>query len=236
MNKLNTLRDEKADELYEQLSNGEKDSHPSMSVERNKYKYLIERKDTNEWYCINITGYYGTTYEGETFGEIPDKKNDWTNNANDALQFNSRQEAELFIKGQEYLHDVLHFDCEITEHEFISENANPSPSPITQTTTSMSAEQGLCRWIKASERLPGIGKVVLVKYFDIYQELYYKNKVWFVKGTNLVAYSECFSLQLEWLETLSTAPTVKADGRKPYNEDGTCKKCGGNQCDSDSHK
>lgn len=76
----------------------------------------------------------------------------------------------------------------------------------------MSAKQGLCRWIKASERLPGIGKVVLVKYFDIYQELYYKNKVWFVKGTNLVAYSECFSLQLEWLETLSTAPTVKAEG------------------------
>jgi len=75
----------------------------------------------------------------------------------------------------------------------------------------MSAEQ-VCRWVKASERLPEIGITVLVKYFDTYQELYYKNNVWFVKGTNLVAYSECFSLQLEWLETLSTTPSVKADG------------------------
>jgi len=75
----------------------------------------------------------------------------------------------------------------------------------------MSAEQ-VCRWVKASERLPEIGMVVLVKYFDTYQELYYKNNVWFVKGTNLVAYSECFSLQLEWLETLATTPSVKAEG------------------------
>ena len=75
----------------------------------------------------------------------------------------------------------------------------------------MSAEQ-VCRWVKASERLPDIGITVLVKYFDTYQELYYKNNIWFVKGTNLVAYSECFSLQLEWLETFATTPSVKADG------------------------
>ena len=73
------------------------------------------------------------------------------------------------------------------------------PSPV------MSAEK-VCRWVKASERLPNVGTIVLVKYFDTYQELYYKNNGWFVKGTNLVAYSEHFSLQLEWQEVLSPAP------------------------------
>ncbi len=87
----------------------------------NKYKYLIERKDTNEWYRLNITGYYGHTYGGEPFGIFPDKKNDWTKDANKALKFNSTQEAQQFIKGQEYLHDILTTDCEITEHEFVSE-------------------------------------------------------------------------------------------------------------------
>jgi len=146
----------------------------------------------------------------------------------------SKNNPDTFLAGALYVIDNYKLNSPLMSAEQYSSGAIHSigefPAPA------MSAKQGLCRWIKASERLPGIGKVVLVKYFDIYQELYYKNKVWFVKGTNLVAYSECFSLQLEWLETLSTAPTVKADGRKPYNEDGTCKKCGGNQCDSDSHK
>mgnify|MGYP003423813656 FL=1 len=51
----------------------------------NKYKYLIERKDTNEWYRLNIAGYYGHTYGGEAFGTFPQKENDWTKDANDAL-------------------------------------------------------------------------------------------------------------------------------------------------------
>lgn len=83
------------------------------------FKYLIERKDTNEWYCMNITGYYGSSYNGDTFGQFPDPKKDWSKNANDAYPFKSKKEAEDFIKGQEFLHDILPSDCCITEHEFV---------------------------------------------------------------------------------------------------------------------
>lgn len=84
------------------------------------YKYLIERIDTKEWYCLNHFGHFGYGYHGESFGVHPDKKNDWTNNANDAIQFDNKNLAEEFLKSNEFLHDRFNYECEVTEHEYVN--------------------------------------------------------------------------------------------------------------------
>lgn len=96
--------------------------------ENPKYKYLIERKDTREWYCTNITGYFGHTYTGEPFGEFPDQKNDWTRDGNQALQFDSKEKAIWFLDSLGSAHGLDVSACEITEHEFIQDDAPPTPS------------------------------------------------------------------------------------------------------------
>jgi len=91
---------------------------PSVKDER-RFKYLIERKDTHEWYCFNFFGYYGYGYSGESFGIHPDPKNDWTKDANDAYKFDKRETAEQFLSTTEFIHDLKNTECEVTEHDFL---------------------------------------------------------------------------------------------------------------------
>lgn len=83
------------------------------------YKYFFERKDTHEWYCYNYDGYYGTGYFGESFGNHPDPKNNWTIDPMQCLSFEDKNVAKVFLMSMEYFHDVHKKDIEITEHEFI---------------------------------------------------------------------------------------------------------------------
>jgi hypothetical protein len=85
----------------------------------NGYKYLIERKDNHQWFCLNITGYYGNTYGGEAFGRFPNEADNWSFDANQAYHFHERWDAEDFLRESEFLHNIPSSECEVTEHEFV---------------------------------------------------------------------------------------------------------------------
>lgn len=91
MNKLNTLRDEKADELYEQLSNGEKDynedrifiegwdAHEALNLPVLFAKWKENGISSFEIRKIDIDEYYVDDKDGESYS-LQELYDYWINN------------------------------------------------------------------------------------------------------------------------------------------------------------
>ena len=82
----------------------------------NKYKYLLEdkREQYGKWYMLSGEMWCHSYGVGELSGGDSTK---WTNDANEAYQWDNKEDAEQF-KNDFYNMD----DFEITEHEFVSLN------------------------------------------------------------------------------------------------------------------
>lgn len=84
-------------------------------------KHFIERKDTHQWYCVDmhqLANPYISIYSGGHMGNIPRIDANWTNDPNKALSFESCKEAIKFM-GDDVFDGFKISSLEVTEHEFI---------------------------------------------------------------------------------------------------------------------
>ena len=85
-----------------------------------KIFYLIERKDTCEWFNTNLSGYYSVGFNGEPHGIAPDPTKNWVRDVNEATQFHKQEDAKSFLDNCEFIHDIPKSDCQVTEHMYVS--------------------------------------------------------------------------------------------------------------------
>jgi len=106
---------------YEAVSIGEELVRIPIVQLKTEYKYLIERTDTHQWFILNLNPYISIS-NGDHMGQIPNRENDWTSDANQAWQFDTRDEANTALTSLNHLPLDI---CIVTEHEFFNDKVVP---------------------------------------------------------------------------------------------------------------
>lgn len=89
--------------------------------------YFIENKETKKWFKAHVSGYYGTTFAGESFGQRPEVEDYWTSDPNIAWKFKSKDDAKSFIDSQDKASGIwfgAKSEIEVTEHIFVNPPLN----------------------------------------------------------------------------------------------------------------